>query len=100
MPLALWPLEDAVSQQQQCSSAAKLPGALLVFAHVHLLFSFPPSPPHPAPLPPTPPHPTPPPLAAMNEMTWRKVMDWEQLHCQECKYPTLLKFQGRPHDLR
>jgi hypothetical protein len=36
----------------------------------------------------------------MNEMTWRKVMDWEQLHCQECKYPTLLKFQGRPNDLR
>lgn len=36
---------------------------------------------------------------AMNEMTWRKVMDWEQLHCQECKYPTLLKFQGKPHDL-
>lgn len=36
----------------------------------------------------------------MNEMTWRKVMDWEQLHCQECKYPTLLKFQGKPHDLR
>lgn len=38
--------------------------------------------------------------AAMNEMTWRKVQDWEQLHCQECKYPTLLKFQGKPHDLR
>lgn len=38
--------------------------------------------------------------AAMNESTWRGVLDWEQLHCQECKYPTLLKFQGRPHDLR
>lgn len=38
--------------------------------------------------------------SAMNEMTWRKVQDWEQLHCQECKYPTLLKFQGKPHDLR
>jgi len=38
--------------------------------------------------------------AAMNETTWRGVLDWEQLHCQECKYPTLLKFQGRPHDLR
>jgi cytochrome c heme-lyase len=37
---------------------------------------------------------------AMNEMTWRKVQDWEQLHCQECQYPTLLKFQGKPHDLR
>jgi hypothetical protein len=37
---------------------------------------------------------------AMNEMTWRKVQDWEQLRCQECKYPTLLKFQGKPHDLR
>jgi hypothetical protein len=38
--------------------------------------------------------------AAMNEMTWRKVQDWEQLHCEECKYPTLLKFEGKPHDLR
>jgi hypothetical protein len=36
----------------------------------------------------------------MNEMTWRRVMDWEQLHCEECKHATLLKFQGRPHDLR
>lgn len=38
--------------------------------------------------------------AAMNEATWRRVMDWEQLHCQECRQATLLKFQGRPHDLR
>lgn len=36
----------------------------------------------------------------MNEMTWRKVMDWEALHCEECKAATLLKFQGKPHDLR
>ncbi|KAF8071218.1 TIF3A1 [Scenedesmus sp. PABB004] len=36
---------------------------------------------------------------AMNELTWRHVMDWEQLHCDECKHATLLKFQGRPHDL-
>lgn len=35
----------------------------------------------------------------MNEVTWKHVMDWEQLHCDTCRYPTLLKFQGRPHDL-
>lgn len=37
---------------------------------------------------------------AMNEVTWKRVMDWEQLHCEACQYPTLLKFQGKPHDLR
>jgi hypothetical protein len=36
----------------------------------------------------------------MNEVTWKRVMDWEQLHCDTCSYPTLLKFQGKPHDLR
>ncbi|KAI8467996.1 MAG: cytochrome c/c1 heme lyase-domain-containing protein [Monoraphidium minutum] len=35
----------------------------------------------------------------MNEVTWKHVMDWEQLHCDTCRYPTLLKFQGRPDDL-
>ncbi|GBF89496.1 cytochrome c heme lyase [Raphidocelis subcapitata] len=35
----------------------------------------------------------------MNEVTWKRVMDWEQLHCETCSYPTLLKFQGKPHDL-
>lgn len=34
----------------------------------------------------------------MNEATWRSVMDWERLHT-ECGAPTLLKFQGKPHDL-
>ncbi|KAG1675603.1 hypothetical protein FOA52_014191 [Chlamydomonas sp. UWO 241] len=36
---------------------------------------------------------------AMNESTWRTVMMWEQLHKGECSAPTLLKFQGKPHDL-
>lgn len=36
----------------------------------------------------------------MNEVTWKHVVDWEQLHCEECKYPTLLHFRGRPDDLR
>jgi hypothetical protein len=27
-------------------------------------------------------------------------MDWEGLHCERCAYPTLLKFEGKPHDLR
>jgi hypothetical protein len=36
----------------------------------------------------------------MNEATWQTVHDWEQLHCEECKHAQLLRFQGRPHDLR
>lgn len=36
----------------------------------------------------------------MNEATWQRVMQWELLHRQECDYPTLLRFQGKPHDLR
>jgi len=36
----------------------------------------------------------------MNEMTWHQVRDWEQLHCTECQQAMLLRFQGRPHDLR
>jgi hypothetical protein len=39
-------------------------------------------------------------FAAMNEATWQTVQDWEQLHCEECKHAQLLRFQGRPHDLR
>ncbi|GAX76393.1 hypothetical protein CEUSTIGMA_g3838.t1 [Chlamydomonas eustigma] len=35
----------------------------------------------------------------MNENTWRQVMMWERLHSTECGAPTLLKFQGKPHDL-
>lgn len=38
--------------------------------------------------------------AAMNEVTWRTVMQWEQLHRDECCKPTLLRFMGKPHDLR
>lgn len=36
---------------------------------------------------------------SMNEATWRRVMFWEQLHTATCSAPTLLRFQGRPHDL-
>ncbi len=38
--------------------------------------------------------------AAMNEATWQQVALWEKLHAKECDCPTLLKFQGKPHDLR
>ncbi|PNH04023.1 Cytochrome c-type heme lyase [Tetrabaena socialis] len=37
---------------------------------------------------------------SMNEATWQRVMLWESLHRTECDNPTLLRFQGRPHDLR
>ena len=36
----------------------------------------------------------------MNELTWQRVMDWEQLHRDECRDPTLLRFQGKPDQLR
>jgi len=36
--------------------------------------------------------------AAMNEMTWATVQQWERLH-QECDDPRLSRFIGRPHDL-
>mmetsp|Transcript_7683 Transcript_7683/g.16608 ORF Transcript_7683/g.16608 Transcript_7683/m.16608 type:complete len:279 (+) Transcript_7683:69-905(+) len=36
---------------------------------------------------------------AMNEATWRHVLLWEKLHATECGAPTLLRFQGKPHDL-
>ncbi|EFJ45393.1 hypothetical protein VOLCADRAFT_105944 [Volvox carteri f. nagariensis] len=36
---------------------------------------------------------------SMNEATWQRVMLWESLHRPECDYPTLLRFQGKPHDL-
>lgn len=36
----------------------------------------------------------------MNEMTWQHVLQWEQLHAHECGQPTLLRFLGRPHELR
>lgn len=38
--------------------------------------------------------------AAMNELTWREVLIWEKLHANECSYPTLLRFLGRPDALR
>jgi cytochrome c heme-lyase len=36
----------------------------------------------------------------MNEMTWRRVLDWETLHSERCGQPRLLRFCGRPDDLR
>lgn len=36
----------------------------------------------------------------MNELTWQRVMDWEQLHREECRDPTLLRFEGKPDKLR
>lgn len=36
--------------------------------------------------------------AAMNEMTWATVQQWERLH-HECDNPRLSRFIGRPHDL-
>lgn len=36
---------------------------------------------------------------SMNEITWQEVLFWEQLHRDDCRYPTLLRFRGRPDDL-
>ena len=36
---------------------------------------------------------------SMNEDTWRRVLTWERLHCDECRNPMLLRFRGRPDDL-
>lgn len=38
--------------------------------------------------------------AGMNEATWQRVKVWEILHRQECAEARLLRFQGKPHDLR
>lgn len=35
----------------------------------------------------------------MNEATWRRLLQWEALH-QECGRPALVRFLGRPDDLR
>lgn len=36
----------------------------------------------------------------MNELTWKKVLEWEAMHCDECKEPAkLLRFMGRPEEL-
>ncbi len=38
--------------------------------------------------------------AAMNELTWRKVQQWEALHPETQSEATLLRFCGRPDNLR
>ena len=38
--------------------------------------------------------------AAMNELTWQRVLEWEALHHDTCGDPKLLRFLGKPHDLR
>jgi len=35
----------------------------------------------------------------MNELTWKKVLDWEKLHCDTCENPRLIRFVGRPDEL-
>ena len=37
----------------------------------------------------------------MNERTWQKILEWERVggHCEKCRTPQLVRFQGRPHDL-
>jgi len=35
----------------------------------------------------------------MNERTWRRVMQYEALHADECADPKLLRFRGRPDEL-
>ena len=36
----------------------------------------------------------------MNEVTWQHVLAWEALHAGECGQPQLLRFCGRPDELR
>lgn len=36
----------------------------------------------------------------MNELTWQRVLEWEALHHDTCGDPKLLRFMGKPHDLR
>lgn len=36
----------------------------------------------------------------MNELTWRKVQQWEALHPETHSEATLLRFCGRPDELR
>ncbi|KAJ1975962.1 Cytochrome c1 heme lyase [Dimargaris xerosporica] len=35
----------------------------------------------------------------VNEMAWKKVLEWEQLHTSTCPTPKLLRFEGRPQDI-
>lgn len=37
---------------------------------------------------------------SMNEVTWSHVLAWESLHRDTCCDPALLRFRGRPDDLR
>lgn len=39
-------------------------------------------------------------IVVLNELTWRHVMSWEWLHCEECPDPKLARFCGRPDALR
>ena len=36
----------------------------------------------------------------MNEKTWRRVLEWEEMHCATCAQPRkLVRFVGRPDEL-
>lgn len=35
----------------------------------------------------------------MNERTWKRILEWEQRYCDQCKDPTLARFVGRPDEL-
>ncbi|KAJ1985304.1 Cytochrome c1 heme lyase [Dimargaris verticillata] len=35
----------------------------------------------------------------VNEVAWKKVLEWEQLHASTCPMPKLLRFEGRPQDI-
>ncbi|KAJ1677296.1 Cytochrome c1 heme lyase [Spiromyces aspiralis] len=36
---------------------------------------------------------------AVNEMAWKKILEWEKRHANECGVPKLIKFQGRAQDM-
>ncbi|OMJ07248.1 putative cytochrome c1 heme lyase [Smittium culicis] len=36
---------------------------------------------------------------AVNEMCWKKILEWESMHKQSCLTPKLLKFEGKKNDL-
>ncbi|PVU95159.1 hypothetical protein BB561_001985 [Smittium simulii] len=35
---------------------------------------------------------------AVNEMCWKKILEWESMHKSECGMPKLLKFEGKAKD--
>ena len=39
-------------------------------------------------------------FAAMNEVTWARVKQWELLHRGQCRNTKLRRFLGRPDELR